>query len=95
MWRTGQESNLLTANRDLRLATWCFANQPTVQNLGASDDLLGYEPGGLTTALLCINWCPEKCSHLRLSLFRGALELSQLPRQNWYPEQELHLHKPA
>ena len=29
------------------------------------------------------NWCPEKCSHLRLLLFRQALELSQLSRQVW------------
>jgi hypothetical protein len=27
------------------------------------------------------NWRPEKCSHLRLLLFRQALELSQLSRQ--------------
>src|SRR5262249_3075280 len=30
------------------------------------------------------NWCPEKCSHLRLLLFRQALELSQLSRRDWY-----------
>ena len=29
------------------------------------------------------NWCPEKCSHLRLLLFRQALELSQLSRHEW------------
>ena len=29
------------------------------------------------------NWCPEKCSHLRLLLFRQALELSQLSRHVW------------
>ena len=28
-----------------------------------------------------VNWCPEKCSNLRLSLFRGALGPSQLSRQ--------------
>jgi hypothetical protein len=33
-----------------------------------------------------IIWCPEKCSHLRLFLFREALELSQLSRQNWYAQ---------
>lgn len=35
-------------------------------------------------ALVCRhgpNWCLEKCSHLRLFLFREALELSQLSRQ--------------
>jgi hypothetical protein len=28
-------------------------------------------------------WCPEKCSHLRLFLFREALGLSQLSRRGW------------
>src|SRR5262249_8709765 len=30
-------------------------------------------------------WCPEKCSHLRLFLFREALELSQLSRRGMVP----------
>lgn len=37
-------------------------------------------------------WCPEKCSHLRLFLFREALELSQLSRRNWYARPELNWH---
>ena len=40
----------------------------------------GYEPGARLSELSRNNWCPEKCSHLRLLLFRQALELSQLSR---------------
>ena len=38
-----------------------------------------------------IKWCPEKCSHLRLFLFREALELSQLSRRNWYARPSVEL----
>lgn len=41
------------------------------------------------------NWCLEKCSHLRLFLFREALELSQLSRRKWYARPELNWHAEA
>ena len=37
-------------------------------------------------------WCLEKCSHLRLFLFREALALSQLSRRNWCARPELNWH---
>lgn len=40
-------------------------------------------------------WCPEKCSHLRLFLFREALALSQLSRRDWYARPELNWHAEA
>jgi hypothetical protein len=37
-------------------------------------------------------WCPEKCSHLRLALFRGALRYLSYRGNDWCPRQELHLY---
>jgi hypothetical protein len=42
--------------------------------------LSAHETGAKLPSLTPLNWCPEKCSHLRLPVFSGALELSQLSR---------------
>jgi hypothetical protein len=54
----------------------------------------GYEPDEVLL-FYPANWCPEKCSHLRLFLFREALALSQLSRRNWYARPELNWHAEA
>ena len=40
------------------------------------------------------NWCPEKCSHLRLFLFREALCYLSYRGMKWRPRSDLNTHRP-
>jgi hypothetical protein len=81
-WRTGQESNLLTANRDLRLATWCFANQPTVQPCGGSGwnrTIADWLKARCTAFVLRTrNWFPISDLHGSSSRYECDASLSKL-----------------